>query len=189
MPKGKGRFKFSKEQESFLKENYQVVGANKCSEILGISISIIKHKAYELGLKFWNSKPWTAEEEEVLQENYPKYGGPYCAKLLRRTLTATNRKASALGCLYIPKHWHISPQGYKMLVLSSGEITAEHRVIMEGLLGRKLLSTEIVHHVNGNKLDNSPDNLILTNRSAHIDEHRADLLEAKRNKYNIVRPL
>ena len=182
MPKGKGRFKFSKEQEEFLRGNYRAIGANKCSELLGISISIIKHKAYELGLKFWKSKPWTTEEEEVLRENYPKYGGPYCAKLLRRTLTATNRKASALGCLYAPKHCHISLQGYKMLVLPDGRILAEHRVFMENKLGRKLLPTEIVHHINGNKLDNSLDNLILTNMAAHINEHRAALLEAKKKQ-------
>ena len=182
MPKGKGRYKFSKDQEEFLIENYRLLGANKCSQMLAISISIIKHKAYELGLKMWDSKPWTSEEEEVLRENYPKHGGPYCAKLLGRTLTATNRKASSLGCLYIPKYWNISVQGYKMLTLPDGSTIAEHRAIMESKLGRKLLPTEIVHHINGDKRDNSEENLVLTTRAAHINEHREDLLEAKRKQ-------
>jgi len=36
-----------------------------------------------------------------------------------------------------------------------------HRWIMEIILKRKLAPEEVVHHMNGNKLDNHPSNLML----------------------------
>ncbi len=49
----------------------------------------------------------------------------------------------------------------------------EHRIVMEKHLGRLLLRTEVVHHINGNSKDNRLCNLMLfPNNSAHIKYHR-----------------
>lgn len=47
----------------------------------------------------------------------------------------------------------------------------EHILVMERTLDRKLEPGEVVHHVNGEKLDNRPENLLVCTRSEHRAFH------------------
>lgn len=51
----------------------------------------------------------------------------------------------------------------------------EHRAVMARLLGRWPTSREHVHHINGDKTDNRPENLTLMDWAEHSREHRAVL--------------
>lgn len=47
----------------------------------------------------------------------------------------------------------------------------EHRIVAEQKLGRALLPGEIVHHIDGDHLNNDPENLAVMTQSEHIRIH------------------
>lgn len=60
--------------------------------------------------------------------------------------------------LYIPEHHLSDKNGY----------VYEHRLVAEEILNRPLLEGEVVHHRDGNKQNNSPENLDILSKSEHI---------------------
>ena len=65
---------------------------------------------------------------------------------------------------------YIDENGYRRFSDSNKLV---HRYVVEKKIGRKLRQEEIVHHVNRNKLDNSPENLeVFANQEEHEKHHK-----------------
>ena len=47
-----------------------------------------------------------------------------------------------------------------------------HRWLAEDIIGRKLNNDEVVHHFNGNKTSNGPDNLLVCSKEKHEKIHQ-----------------
>lgn len=75
--------------------------------------------------------------------------------------------------IYKPDHPHCTKEGYIM----------EHRLVMEEKLGRYLTENEEVHHKNGTRNDNVPDNLeLMESKAAHMRHHMSERWRNKREQ-------
>lgn len=87
-----------------------------------------------------------------------------------------NGKTFCQPCAAHLKNWNGGIQwtedGYKNIRVAKGKYKREHRLVVEQSIGRQLKKEEIVHHIDGDKLNNQLDNLALCkNKSEHQKAH------------------
>jgi hypothetical protein len=71
------------------------------------------------------------------------------------------------------KGW-VDRRGYRWIRVA-GSSVREHRYLMAQYLGRPLLASEIVHHKDGNTLNNSRDNLEVMANGQHTRKHHVGM--------------
>lgn len=105
------------------------------------------------------------------------FAPPWCVR--RGGARFCDRECSGVDRRRAPRRERQFVNGYVLIVVE-GRLVSEHRWVMEHVIGRPLLSSEHVHHVNGKRDDNSPENLVVMSRSEHTRLHRREQSERAR---------
>ena len=108
------------------------------------------YKSYQNAFGRWN----TALEilgygkNRGYRKNYGRYTGKYI-------------NSSGYRFIYKPEHPKTDKDGYVL----------EHILVMEKAIGRYLEKDELIHHLDGNRANNSINNLCLMSHSSHSSWH------------------
>lgn len=113
-------------------------------------------------------RPRRRKHEEPRLCSFPGCGRAHNSKGLCCTHLAQIGRGRPLTPVREPRRNWLDPEGYRVVVVDKDHPEAdrrgyakEHRVVMVKVLGRPLLPGENVHHINGVKDDNRPENLEL----------------------------
>lgn len=75
-------------------------------------------------------------------------------------------------------YMYFNDKNHPLAIGNSGKVYY-HRHVMSLYLGRWLKSGEIIHHIDGNKINNNIDNLIIVDNVEHLRIHNSYLKERK----------
>ena len=135
--------------EAWLRNAYHVEGKTQrqIAEELNVTVGWIKVKFREFGIP----------------------GRPHGERNFSYTLTPEQRVARGWSPEPLPK-----PKTYPKAYDTMGVRTKEARLVASKMIGRKLRSKEVVHHIDENPFNNAPENLmVLASRAEHSRLHWA----------------
>lgn len=83
--------------------------------------------------------------------------------------------------------FEVCGSGYMYCAWKRRDRNTVHRLIAEYKMGRKLKKKEQVHHINHNKLDNHPDNImVVKNHKEHLREYHPEQAQRMREKNPVL---
>lgn len=139
---------------------------------------VVSQKQCECGcggiikLKEWHFKSWSTIPRFILGHNPAtrfKMGN-------KGTWKGGKTKCNGYWLIYKPDHPHANSMG-------KGYVR-QCRLLAEEMLGRYLESWEVVHHINGVRDDDRPENIIVLTNSKHLSlHHKQTVKKQPRGKY------
>lgn len=171
-PKIKRGANYTADEDVYIAENYYSKPARDIAAHLGRTAKSIRKRFEKLGLVPKKIvRRWAKADNDFLRNRGDKKLKEV-AEILGRDMSEVSEHATRLGVPF-RREYRIDSRGYArvQIRLGNGErrTVQQHRKVMEDILGRPLRKGEVVHHINGIKSDNSPENLYLYES---LKEHR-----------------
>lgn len=133
------------EFKAYLTEQYKTKSINQIGRDMSMNQVVIRRYFKKYGIPF---KPTKEAQGALKGENHPSWKG---GKFIRNEYYE----------VYAPDHPRSGTRNYMY----------EHIVVMEKHIGRYLKEGEVVHHKDGNKLNNDISNLQLMTKAEHTKLH------------------
>lgn len=112
---------------------------------------------------------WHLRRRGGLENNWNVSGRVLCKRCFKTISGRARTKVIPDYCPFTTVQ-HLSGRTY-LVEKRTGKRMLRYRLIMECILGRPLDWDEVVHHIDGDHTNDSPENLELTNRTDHIRKH------------------
>lgn len=107
---------------------------------------------------------------------------PFYRRLGEQDIGVRVRQFCSRRCYTEWRAIHRSPETY----LKMGKRHA-HRVVAESVLGRRLREDEVVHHIDGDKQNNAPENLaVFPDQSHHARCHQGNMTGEELSRYMVL---
>ena len=176
-----GRKTWTRDEDEFISKNSIAMSDRSISEKLNRSVKSIRHRRSRLSLTKYNIRRWSTDEDEIIRsyrDRLPEY--EYHEPILReiserlgRNYSETCSRVRKLGInLRGAKRRRRVNRGREIVGTRNGLPLFRHIEVMERVIGRSIIRGEVTHHINGDKSDDSPENLLLCkNSSEHIKIH------------------
>jgi hypothetical protein len=155
-------------EPSWLSEQYAQHSLQAIADTLGVSRNTVRNRLIQFGITrrthgaHFKGQPKPPDQRAKMSAARHAYweAHPDRTEHAVKVSQAKRRRYDARP-YYVTAHSPASPYRKRR----------EHRLVMEGILGRSLTPDEVVHHVNHIKGDNRPENLVIMSRREHIGLH------------------
>lgn len=146
---------------------------------VGKGISTVRYHIKKAGVLRSRTEGLRLSSEKMSRDRLGKKRGPMKQSTRKKLshMALERSEISAVG-------YRTNSQGYIEFTRGPQKGKSLHCIIAEAMLGRPLMMDEVVHHVDGNKKNNTPSNLMVLTNSEHVRVHRLnDHKNRERDEY------
>ena len=165
------RRRWVESETEFIRKHYTTLSVRDIAKSINRSEKATRTNIERLGIRLTsferNGRLWAPEEVSLLKENIQRTNQQMVILFNKRSTTSICHKRIGLGITKPRPYWKRTLEGYHIRRDGHGGKIFEHREIIEREIGRKLMHTERVHHINGKKDDNTRKNLFLCRDKSH----------------------